>query len=345
MARIRTIKPEFWTDEKVVQLPFEVRLLFVGLWNFADDEGYLADEPDRIRLQVLPSDDVDIEAGIDLLVSAGLVERCQMQNGGTSLLIPHFCDHQKISHPTKSRFAPEVSGKLQIPLEVRRGLARKYGCAPGGTADVECYSCGQPGKIWWPNTSKGRPGYWVSFSGLEISHFQAESQGGSTTEDNLVLCCRSCNRSMHTKTPISRILRSIPENSGALRPEWKGREWKGKEKEEVRDSVAPMSPDGDSPPDLPSSSPKKQKSDPPPPPIPASIDSEEMRQLWEDYRTHRREIRKPMKPTHERRSLEMLAGWGMERALAALKHTLAMGWQGIREPDRETQTRNSGMPI
>ena len=40
MARIRTIKPEFWTDEKVVTLPFEARLLFIGMWNFCDDEGY-----------------------------------------------------------------------------------------------------------------------------------------------------------------------------------------------------------------------------------------------------------------------------------------------------------------
>ena len=39
MARIRTIKPEFWIDDVIVELPFETRLLFIGIWNFADDAG------------------------------------------------------------------------------------------------------------------------------------------------------------------------------------------------------------------------------------------------------------------------------------------------------------------
>ena len=70
MSRIRTIKPDFWTDEKIVQLPFEARLFFIGMWNFADDEGYLSDQPDRIKLQVLPADEIDAWAIVDLLVAA-----------------------------------------------------------------------------------------------------------------------------------------------------------------------------------------------------------------------------------------------------------------------------------
>lgn len=30
MARIRTIKPDFWTDEKLVKLSMEARLFFIG---------------------------------------------------------------------------------------------------------------------------------------------------------------------------------------------------------------------------------------------------------------------------------------------------------------------------
>ena len=45
MARIRTIKPEFWSDEKVGGLPLACRLLFIGLWNFADDYGVIASSP------------------------------------------------------------------------------------------------------------------------------------------------------------------------------------------------------------------------------------------------------------------------------------------------------------
>lgn len=30
MARIRSIKPEFWTDPEVVGMPMEARLFFIG---------------------------------------------------------------------------------------------------------------------------------------------------------------------------------------------------------------------------------------------------------------------------------------------------------------------------
>lgn len=52
MARIRTVKPEFWTDEKVVECSISARLLFIGLFNFADDKGCLERSPKRIKMQV-----------------------------------------------------------------------------------------------------------------------------------------------------------------------------------------------------------------------------------------------------------------------------------------------------
>lgn len=37
MPRIRTIKPEYWTSEQVLDLSIPARLAFIGLWNFCDD--------------------------------------------------------------------------------------------------------------------------------------------------------------------------------------------------------------------------------------------------------------------------------------------------------------------
>ena len=164
LARIRTVKPEFWTDEKIVQLPYQTRLLFIGMWNFADDYGYLVDEPDRIKLQVMPSDPINPTTEIDLLICSGLVERHIAENGFSYLYIPHFKDHQKVDHPTASKISRENSRKLAISPAVRRGVAEKYGCPPGGSIHVECYYCGSPGEIYWTKTSKGMPGYWVGFS-------------------------------------------------------------------------------------------------------------------------------------------------------------------------------------
>ena len=60
--------------------------------------------------------------------------------------------------------------------------------------------------------------------------------------------------------------------------------------------------------------------------------SEVFRGVWWDFVRHRLEIRKPLKPTSTKLCLEELKAMGEERAIAALKHTMAKGWQGIQEP-------------
>ena len=54
MARIRTIKPEFWEDEKLAKLPVHARLLFIGTWNFADDNGALLANPVLMKSHIFP---------------------------------------------------------------------------------------------------------------------------------------------------------------------------------------------------------------------------------------------------------------------------------------------------
>ena len=127
MPRIRTIKPEFWTDEKIIGLDFCARLLFVGMWNFADDEGYLPNEPTRLRLQILPADDIDIDAILAELIDCGLVQVVSLNGDRTALWIPHFGDHQRISKPTKSRISPERSEIPATPPKSPRGKGKGKG--------------------------------------------------------------------------------------------------------------------------------------------------------------------------------------------------------------------------
>ena len=105
MARIRTIKPEFWTDEKIVELSPFARLLFIGLWNFADDEGRLVYSPKRLKLQIFPADDLDIselfgEIRGKLLAVAYEVENVEY------LQVIGFSKHQKIDKRTASKLPP-----------------------------------------------------------------------------------------------------------------------------------------------------------------------------------------------------------------------------------------------
>ncbi len=105
MTRIRTIKPEFWTDEKVVELSAFARLLFIGIWNFCDDEGRMVYSPRRIKMQIFPADALDIEALFDELTANGLVQ-VYGTSGSRYLQVRGFARHQKIDKRSASRLPP-----------------------------------------------------------------------------------------------------------------------------------------------------------------------------------------------------------------------------------------------
>jgi len=78
MARIRTIKPEFWTSDQVVECSIPARLLFIGIWNFCDDGGNHPYTPKTIKMQVFPGDDFttqDIESMLAELMANKLIVR------------------------------------------------------------------------------------------------------------------------------------------------------------------------------------------------------------------------------------------------------------------------------
>lgn len=66
-------------------------------------------------------------------------------------------------------------------------------------------------------------------------------------------------------------------------------------------------------------------------PIPSALDTPEFRRAFEDFRTHRRESKKKLTPTAERSQLKRLEKIGVDRAIAAIEHSIAQGWQGIFE--------------
>lgn len=103
MARIRTIKPEFWTDEKIVELAFEVRLLYIGLWNFSDDLGRMVNSPSKIKMQIFPADDFkksDVQGMITELFNKKIID-CYAVDNKHYIQIINW-NHQKINRPTPS---------------------------------------------------------------------------------------------------------------------------------------------------------------------------------------------------------------------------------------------------
>lgn len=58
MARIRTIKPSFWSDGNVSRMSRETRLLVIGLISMADDAGRFPASQSAILGHVYPYDNV-----------------------------------------------------------------------------------------------------------------------------------------------------------------------------------------------------------------------------------------------------------------------------------------------
>lgn len=126
MARIRTIKPEFWTDEKVVELSPLARLLFIGLWNFADDEGRMVFSPTRIKLQILPADSGDISALLGEIRGKGLIVIYAV-DGTEYLQVSNFALHQKVDKRTASKYPPPPDTPAEFPRIVPTDQGRDQG--------------------------------------------------------------------------------------------------------------------------------------------------------------------------------------------------------------------------
>jgi len=101
MARIRTIKPEFWSSEQVMSCTPIARLLFIGIWNFCDDGGNHPVSSRTIKALVFPGDDISIasvESLIGELVTADLLITYYAE--GKVYLHVQGWKHQKIEKRT-----------------------------------------------------------------------------------------------------------------------------------------------------------------------------------------------------------------------------------------------------
>jgi hypothetical protein len=59
MARIRSVHPGLWTDERFASVSMAARLLFIGIWNECDDQGSFEWSPIKLKMRILPADSVD----------------------------------------------------------------------------------------------------------------------------------------------------------------------------------------------------------------------------------------------------------------------------------------------
>lgn len=167
MARIRTIKPEFFTSEDIVELEPLARLLYIALWCEADKEGRFSWKPKTFKMRYLPADSCDFQSICDGLLKSGLV---RLYGDGLAY-IPSFLKHQHINprESVSTLPAPEDCEK-SFPRKITQSIRKSV----MDRDDNQCVRCG-------------------SSEDLTLDHILPQSLGGPHIEENLRVMCRKCN--------------------------------------------------------------------------------------------------------------------------------------------------------
>jgi hypothetical protein len=122
MARKRYIKPSFFKNEDLAALPPLVRILFTGLWCYADREGRLEDRPMRLKCDIIPYDNFSVDKGLDRLQKSGFIIRyVTIVNNKEfkAIQIISFKKHQDVhvNEQTSTIPAPDLHGANTVQAQ------------------------------------------------------------------------------------------------------------------------------------------------------------------------------------------------------------------------------------
>lgn len=143
MARIRSMKPEFWSDQDITRLSRDVRLLYIALWNFADEEARMPGDPRLVKSWCFPLDDdvtaTTVDEWLDQLEQAGKVLRYEI-DGGKYLLLRNLGSHQKLDARLTSRYPAPPAETRPTPVHTdqsgRTGVPNAGPHQPEGAKQV-----------------------------------------------------------------------------------------------------------------------------------------------------------------------------------------------------------------
>lgn len=126
MARIRYLKPDFFEDEHLAQLPFVHRLTYAGLWCLADKAGRLEDSPVKIKARLFSSDlstinkKIDIDKILEDLTHKPFIVRYEAENKKYIEII-NFLKHQRPHHTEKNSEIPPFNGEITVKEPLKTG--------------------------------------------------------------------------------------------------------------------------------------------------------------------------------------------------------------------------------
>lgn len=149
MSRSRNIKPGFFKNEVLVELPFECRLLFIGLWTMADRAGRLEDRPTKIKMELFPADSVNTDASLQSLHDSGFILR-YVVDGKRLIQIIAWDKHQN----------PHVKeAKSILPASVEHGAGTRQGATKEDASPSDSLNLIPDSPIPLPSDERGGGGF------------------------------------------------------------------------------------------------------------------------------------------------------------------------------------------
>jgi 5-methylcytosine-specific restriction endonuclease McrA len=242
-VRIRTIKPEFFTHEGLFAAEREtglpIRVAFSGLWCYADREGRFKWEPRRLKLAILPYDEIDFALVMETLSARQFVLKYELGGAFFGAII-NFTKHQAVNQREAQSVLPAPGDKdvhvharastcialhatepVNIPSDIRETVFARDG--------HKCVRC-------------------AASENLTIDHIFPQSIGGTHAPPNLRTLCGACNsaRPVAGKALLDDLAKDGLTMGDMLntcmhvraRGEGKGRERKGKDSSEPGGSEA-----------------------------------------------------------------------------------------------------------
>lgn len=127
MARIRTIKPEFWKHEDLSAVSEATHMLAAALLNYADDYGYFNANPKLVKAECCPlrEPSVSIPESLRSLQELGYIRIGTGPEGRRYGHIVEFEKHQRVSHPSPSKIRD-----LPITWDVLQNAPEKFVSPP-----------------------------------------------------------------------------------------------------------------------------------------------------------------------------------------------------------------------
>ncbi|PRI11907.1 hypothetical protein B4915_02185 [Leucobacter massiliensis] len=124
VAKIRSLKPEFFSSEQIVSVSIPARYLFEGIWVFGDDEGLIKHSPMSLKMKVFPGDSIEVEPLVCELLREGLVIEVSSDQGPL-LWAPNVQVHQSPKRPTPTKFT-----RVTPPFSARYSAAESGNVPP-----------------------------------------------------------------------------------------------------------------------------------------------------------------------------------------------------------------------